>query len=40
MRLAVGERMPGTVPSPDQVSSAQLGSKSVPCRSTDLGKEP
>jgi hypothetical protein len=40
MRLAVGEPIPGAVPPPEQVSSAQLGSESVPYPSTDVGKEP
>jgi hypothetical protein len=37
MRLAVDQPIPPSVPSPEQLSSAQLWSKSI---QTDVGKEP
>jgi hypothetical protein len=40
MRLAVDQPMPRAVPSPESLSSAQLGSKSVPNRPTEPAKEP
>jgi hypothetical protein len=40
MRLAVDQPIPPSVPSLEQLSSAQLGSKSVPYRPTDPAKEP
>jgi Domain of unknown function (DUF305) len=40
MRLAIDRRIPPSAPSPEQLSSARLGSKSVPDHPTDLGKEP
>jgi uncharacterized protein (DUF305 family) len=40
MRLAIGQPISASVPPPERLSSARLGSKSVPDRPTDLGKEP
>jgi hypothetical protein len=40
MRLAVDQPIAPSVPSPEQLSSAQPGSKSIPYRPTDPGKEP
>jgi Domain of unknown function (DUF305) len=40
MRLAVDQPVAPSVPSPEQLSSAQPGSKSVPYRPTDPAKEP